>query len=121
MHQRLRYLQTVISGLILCLTLAIRPSPSRACGPMLYSEEARFSLFQPATINLPALLPLQYTHDSRMKFEIPKPADDRVQNIQEWLKFGKYQFDSADVWALQYNTPADSFHLALSAKHGGAY
>lgn len=118
MRQRSNHLWSGISILILCLTAAA--GSARACGPMLYSEEARFSLFQPTTMNLPTLLPFQYTHDSRIKFEIPAPPDDRVRNIQEWLRFGKDQFDSMDVWMLQYHTDPDSFQQALSGKGGGA-
>lgn len=118
MRQRSNHLWSVISALTFLLVAAA--GNTRACGPMLYSDEARFSLFQPTTMDRPALLPFQYTHDRRIKFEIPAPPDDRIRNIQEWLRFGKGQFDSADVWALQYQTSPENFQQALSAKDGGA-
>lgn len=89
---------------------------SSACGPMLYTDEARFSLFRKETIGDVSLDPFHYSHNYYSGFNASTFQTERTQNIEEWVNYGEKKFSRKSTELLQYHTSPDSFLRAYNSK-----
>ncbi len=89
---------------------------SSACGPILYTDEARFSLFRKETMGDVSFDPFHYSHNYYSGFSASSFQTERKQNIEEWVNFGDKKFSRKSTELLQYHTSPDSFLRAYNSK-----
>lgn len=89
-----------------------------ACGPQLYADEARFSLFRPETADDKSLLPFHYRHSHFRTYEVPSVnTNETDENIKEWVAFGNNTFSRRGTEILQYQTSPEAFLQAYNSKN----
>lgn len=92
-----------------------------ACGPQLYYDDARFSLFNPWLTDYPQLMAFQYTQGLLHDYNQDDLWSDRVLNCREWQSFAHDNIDRNDIDAIQYRTASDSFLAACNSRSWGAF
>lgn len=104
-------------GLWLCsFFILITTVEITACGPMLYTDEARFSLFRKETMGDVSFDPFHYSHNYYSGFTASSFQTERKQNIEEWVNYGDKKFSRKSTELLQYHTTPDSFLKAYNSK-----
>lgn len=105
----MKHLYKTIGKLILGISLLTTAHLSFACGPILYTDEARFSLFRKETIGNPSLDPFHYSHSFYSGYNHSATQSERAKNIQEWIVYGNKTFSKKGTEILQYETDPEIF------------
>lgn len=91
---------------------------AQACGPQLYTDETRFSLFNPDVGGDYSLRPFYYQHSFYNTIQVPESQlKERTENLKEWVAFGEKTFSRKGVEILQYQTAPDVFLNAYKTKN----
>lgn len=108
-------LKVIGSSVVLISTISA--NDVLACGPELYVDQARFSLFRPETADDQSLLPFHYRHTSFRSYEVPiVNTNETLENIKEWVAFGENSFSRKGTEILQYQTSPEVFLNAYNSK-----
>lgn len=111
--------------LLLCISTLVLISViytiSWSCGPLLSSDQGRFSLFRPDLATGSNLEPFYYT-ERFLNSYTPDPAGiDYQRNCEEWRIFTENKAALNDIYTIQYNTDPDSFIAAYTGKKWDSY
>ena len=109
MNRLYKKLITAFSFVLLIVSMA------HACGPSLYLNEGRFSLFRNGLDGYEGLEPF-YFSESFLNSYIPDPAGfDYRRNCEEWRKYCDSNISIEDIFQMQYKADADTFLKALAS------
>lgn len=92
-----------------------------ACGPMLFDDQTRFSIFRKETMDNPSMDPFHYSHDRYATFNQTAYASERSINIEEWWKYGKQTFSKKSIGIMQYEVSAEDFLNAYNTNDYSAF
>lgn len=92
-----------------------------ACGPSLYLNEGRFSLFSNGLDGFDGLEPFYYS-ESFVNSYTPDPAGkDYRRNCEEWRKYCGNKATVEDIYQIQYKTDANTFLNDIASNNWGPY